>query len=88
MVDVTGGDVARDLTVELRAAGLAADRAFDGRSVKAQRKAADRSGARFAVIVGEDEAAARARSRSGTCARTAPRIEVPRRDLADDAFDD
>ncbi|HWW53859.1 MAG TPA: His/Gly/Thr/Pro-type tRNA ligase C-terminal domain-containing protein, partial [Acidimicrobiales bacterium] len=30
-------------------------RAFDGRSFKAQFKAADRSGARLAVIVGDDE---------------------------------
>ncbi len=58
VVDVTGGDVARDLTVDLRRAGLGADRAFDGRSMKSQMKAADRSGARFAAIVGEDEAAA------------------------------
>ncbi|HKA04186.1 MAG TPA: His/Gly/Thr/Pro-type tRNA ligase C-terminal domain-containing protein, partial [Acidimicrobiales bacterium] len=34
------------------------DRAFGGRSMKAQMKAADRSGARVAVIVGADEAAA------------------------------
>jgi histidyl-tRNA synthetase len=46
------------LTAELRAAGVSADRAFGGRSMKAQMKAADRSGARVAVIVGADEAAA------------------------------
>ncbi len=55
VVDVTGGDQARDLTIELRRAGLAADRAFDGRSMKAQMKAADRSGARFVLIIGADE---------------------------------
>ena len=33
------------------------DRAFDGRSMKSQMKAAGRSGARVAVIVGEQEAA-------------------------------
>ena len=32
VVDVAGGDAARDLTAELRQAGLRADRAFDGRS--------------------------------------------------------
>ena len=48
---------ARDLTARLRAAGLQADRAFDGRSPKAQFKAADRSGARLALVVGPDEAA-------------------------------
>jgi histidyl-tRNA synthetase len=58
VVDVTGGEVARDLTAALRRAGLGADRGFDGRSMKSQMKAADRSGARFAAIVGEDEAAA------------------------------
>jgi histidyl-tRNA synthetase len=58
VVDLTGGAAARDLTAELRAAGLRVDRAFDGRSAKAQFKAADRSGARFALIVGPDELAA------------------------------
>ncbi len=58
VVDVTGGDRARDLTSALRRSGLGADRGFDGRSMKSQMKAADRSGARFAAIVGEDEAAA------------------------------
>jgi histidyl-tRNA synthetase len=46
------------LTAALRAAGLRADRSFDGRSMKAQLKVADRSGARLAAIVGPDEAAA------------------------------
>ena len=58
VVDTTGGDVARDLTAELRRSGLRADRAFDGRSLKSQMKAADRSGARVALIVGPDELAA------------------------------
>jgi histidyl-tRNA synthetase len=57
VVDVAGGDAARDLTAELRVAGLAADRAFDGRSMKSQMKSADRSGARLALLVGEDEVA-------------------------------
>src|SRR5918996_1378294 len=47
---------ALDTTLELRAAGLRADRAFDGRSMKAQMKAAGRSGAPVAVIVGAQEA--------------------------------
>ena len=58
VVDVTGGEAARDLTAELRRAGLRADRAFDGRSLKSQMKAADRSGARVALIVGPDETVA------------------------------
>ena len=58
VVDVTGGESARDLTALLRSAGLRADRAFDGRSMKSQLKSADKSGARLALIVGPDEVAA------------------------------
>ena len=57
VVDVTGGEVATALCSVLRSAGISTDRAFDGRSMKAQMKAASRSGARFAVIVGDDEKA-------------------------------
>jgi histidyl-tRNA synthetase len=57
VVDTTDGAEARDLTHELRRAGLRADRAFGGRSMKAQMKAADRSGARLGAIVGEQERA-------------------------------
>jgi len=56
VVDTAGGHDALVLTAELRAAGIAADRAYDGRSMKAQMKAADRSGAALALIVGADEA--------------------------------
>ena len=41
----------------LRLAGLAVDFALGGRSMKAQMKAADRSGARWAAILGDDELA-------------------------------
>ncbi len=57
IVDVTGGAPARDLVRELRVAGFSADRAYDNRSMKSQMKAADRSGARYVVIIGEDEVA-------------------------------
>jgi histidyl-tRNA synthetase len=57
VVDFAGGTTARDLTAQLRATGLRVDRSFDGRSPKAQFKAADRSGARLAIIIGPDEAA-------------------------------
>ena len=57
VVDTTGGLEALRLTSELRAAGLAADRAYENRSMKAQMKAADRSGAAFAVIIGSNELA-------------------------------
>ncbi len=71
VVDLTGGQAARDLTHQLRAAGLGADRAFDDRSLRAQLKAADRSGAAVAVIVGPDEVAAGTvslrRLRAGPC---------------------
>ena len=58
VVDVTGGEHARDLTTELRRLGIAADRAYDGRSMKAQMKVADRSGAMLVLIIGDDEVAA------------------------------
>jgi histidyl-tRNA synthetase len=57
VIDTTGGREALELTHELRRSGVAADRAFDGRSMKAQFKAADRSGARLALVVGERERA-------------------------------
>ncbi len=58
VIDTTGGNHARDIAEAVRDRGLSADRAWDDRSMKAQMKAADRSGARFAVIVGSDEVAA------------------------------
>ncbi len=58
VVDVTGGGHALDVCTRLREAGIGADRAYGGRSMKAQMKVADRSGAPFAAIIGEDEVAA------------------------------
>jgi histidyl-tRNA synthetase len=58
VIDLVGGDAARQLTTTLRRAGLFADRSFGARSMKAQMKAADKSGALVALIVGEEEAAA------------------------------
>lgn len=55
VVDTTGGAAALAITAELRARGVSADRAWDGRSMKAQMKAADRAGAAVTVIVGPDE---------------------------------
>ena len=55
------GDDAMSAVIELardiRAAGVNADIAFDSRSMKAAMKSADRTGAKFALIVGEDEMA-------------------------------
>jgi histidyl-tRNA synthetase len=58
VVDTTGGLEACALGDELRRAGFTAERAFDNRSMKAQMKVADRSGAVLALIVGSDELAA------------------------------
>ncbi len=80
VVDVAGGQTARDVTASLRRAGLSADRAFDGRSMKSQLKSADRSGARVAIIVGPDEVAAGTVSvrllRDAGTQRTVPMGEV------------
>ena len=57
VIDTAGGKAAVTLTAELRRAGLRADRAFDGRSMKSQIKSADRSGALVALVVGPHELA-------------------------------
>jgi histidyl-tRNA synthetase len=46
---------AREVVRDLRAAGVAADAAFEDRPLKAQLKMADRAGAAYAAIVGERE---------------------------------
>ena len=46
-----------ELAGELRTRGISADRAFGQASLKSQMKKADKSGARFAVIIGENEIA-------------------------------
>lgn len=58
IIDTTDGTIARDVVAKLRRAGIAADRGYGGRSMKSQMKSADRSGAKFALIVGSKEAAA------------------------------
>jgi histidyl-tRNA synthetase len=59
---VAVGDVARararQVTRSLREAGLSADASFQERSLGAQMRAAARTGARYALIVGEREVAA------------------------------
>jgi histidyl-tRNA synthetase len=57
VIDTAGGATALELTHALRDAGIRADRGFDGRSMKAQFKQADRSGAELAVVAGPDELA-------------------------------
>ncbi len=58
VVDTTDSDEATALVDELRVAGWAVERAYDSRSMKAQMKVADRSGARWALIVGPQERSA------------------------------
>ncbi len=55
VIDTAGGTEAVVLTAELRRAGLRADRAFGGRSMKSQIKSADRSGALVALVLGPKE---------------------------------
>ncbi len=55
LIDVTGGDEAAMISQALMVSGIACDRAYDARSMRAQFRAADKSGAAFAVIIGEDE---------------------------------
>jgi histidyl-tRNA synthetase len=82
VVDNTGGEAATLLVAALREAGLRADRSYGGRSVKAQWKQADRSGARYGVMLGADETARgvvavkELRSEAGT------QVEVPREQVA------
>ena len=58
VVDTTGGLHAAEVCNLLRNNAISTDRAFDNRSMKAQMKAADRSGATIALIIGTDEVAA------------------------------
>jgi histidyl-tRNA synthetase len=55
VIDTAGGTEAVVLTAELRRAGVRADRAFGGRSMKSQIKSADRSGALVALVLGPKE---------------------------------
>jgi histidyl-tRNA synthetase len=57
VVDTTGEDLATKLVDDLRVQGFAVARAYDQRSMKAQMKLADRSGARLALLVGPQERA-------------------------------
>ena len=55
VIDTTGGENSLVITDQLRQNGFKVDRCFGDRSMKAQMKAADKSGAKIALIVGEDE---------------------------------
>jgi histidyl-tRNA synthetase len=58
VVDAVGGVEALVLVEELRTVGVRADRAYGSRSFRKQMEAANKSGARYAVILGEKELAA------------------------------
>jgi histidyl-tRNA synthetase len=58
VVDTAGADDGLVISQELQRAGIATGRAYEHRSMKAQMRAAHRSGAAVAVIVGPDERAA------------------------------
>jgi histidyl-tRNA synthetase len=57
VIDTSGDGTANVLVENLRRAGYATDRAYDQRSMKAQMKVADKSGARFALLLGPEEIA-------------------------------
>jgi histidyl-tRNA synthetase len=82
VVDTVGTE-SNGLVHTLRRAGFAVDRAYDGRSMKAQMKAADRSGARVALLVGPQEVGdgqVTLRDLRTTAVDTA-QISVPRQEL-------
>ncbi len=79
VVDHLGGLEAAIVLHELRESGLRADRAYGGRSLKAQMKAANRSGAPYAIVLGPEEVA-----RGEVSVRdleTAKQVPVPREQL-------
>ncbi len=62
---------------ELRLAGVICQMDLDGRSMKAQMRAADRSGSRYAVILGSDELAKGSAAVKDLSVSDAPQREVP-----------
>jgi len=80
VIDNIGDDTALLLVTALREAGLRADRAYGGRSVKAQWKITDRSGAAYGVMLGRDEAARGAVAVKDMS--TGEQVEVPREQIA------
>ena len=82
VVDALGDGAATMLVAELREEGLAADRAYGGRSFKAQMKLADRSEARYVVMLGKREAEHDAVAVKDLRDPDGTQIEVLRRDVA------
>lgn len=80
VIDGVGDGSASVLLAALRESGLRADRAYGGRSVKAQWKLADRADAVYGVMVGRDEA-----TRDAVAVKdllTGEQIEIPREQVA------
>lgn len=77
---VAGSQVVTLLVTELREDGLRVERAYGDRSVKAQWKLADRSGAAFGVMLGRDEAERGAVAVKDL--RSGEQVEVARAQLA------
>jgi histidyl-tRNA synthetase len=80
VIDGLGDGAATVLVAALRDAGLRADRAYGGRSLKAQWTLADRARSAFGVMLGRNEA-----SRDAVAVkdlRTGKQIEVPREQVA------
>ena len=75
-----GHEAAIDLVWKLRSEGVKADLDYTGRSLKAQMKAADKLGARYVVILGEDEIANQIASVRDMA--TSQQKSVPMSDLA------
>jgi histidyl-tRNA synthetase len=79
VVDAVGPEVGAEVAAllsELRETGLSADRAYGGRSLRAQTKSADRAGARYVILLG------RAEMEKGAVAvrdmQSGEQVEVPR----------
>ncbi|GII04539.1 histidine--tRNA ligase [Planobispora takensis] len=69
------------LVTQLRRAGLVADMSFGGKGLKGAMKGADRSGARYALVLGERDLAARAVQLKDLT--TAEQTEVPLAEVVD-----
>jgi histidyl-tRNA synthetase len=78
LIDLLGGVEGTRLLHELRESAIRADRAYGGRSMKAQMKVADRSGARYTVVLAPKEAARQEVSVNDLRTRGAEQIQVPR----------
>jgi histidyl-tRNA synthetase len=82
VVDPGGAVDTVRLLAELRESGLAADRAYGSRSMKKQMAAADKAGARWAVILGAREAERGMVVARDLRSEEPAQIEVPRAEIA------